>query len=61
MTSIQALSWNHRKPGQSEKGKNQAGITCKAITNICSGGGRTRSSAETSVMEGERRGSVMQF
>ena len=61
MTSIQALLWNHRKPMCYAKRKTQAGNTCESITNERIGGGRTRSSAETSVMEGERRGSVMQF
>jgi len=41
------------------KGKTQAGSTCKAITNICLGGGWIRNSVEASVMEVEQRGSIM--
>ena len=45
-----------RKPEQSVKGKDQAGNACKAITNICSGGGSIRSIDEYYVMGWERRG-----
>ena len=45
-----------RKPKQNVKGKDQAGDTCKSITNVCLGGGLTRSSVEAAVMAVEQRG-----
>ena len=45
-----------RKPKQNVKGKDQAGDTCKRITNVCLGGGLTRSSVEAAVMAVEQRG-----
>jgi hypothetical protein len=42
-----------RKPKQNEKGKYQAGSTCKTITNVCLGGGSVRSSEEGFVMKSE--------
>jgi hypothetical protein len=50
-----------RKPKQSAKGNPQAGNTCEAITNTFLGGGSVRSSEEGSVMELERRDSIMSF
>lgn len=61
MNTIQALVWNHRKPICYAKRKTKAGNTCKSITNEQIGGGWSRSSDETSVMEVEQRAPIMQF
>jgi hypothetical protein len=44
MTLIQALVWNAGSLNNGDKGKNQVGSTCKAITNTFLGGGSTRRS-----------------
>lgn len=57
MTSIQALSENHRKPvtDVKKKWKAQAERVRKAITKVVAGGGLSRSSDEVFVMNMERR------